>query len=86
MGGGISMPRLKGYLLAKSAVLSMALGGLGVSAVPDSAQAAERRAIEEITVTARKKDESIQDVPIAVSAITDQLQKESVRRLEDIQA
>ena len=43
-------------------------------------------AIEEIIVTARKKEESIQDVPMAVSAITDQLAESSVRRIEDIQA
>jgi len=43
-------------------------------------------AIEEIIVTARKKEESIQDVPMAVSAITDQLDESSVRRIEDIQA
>ena len=42
--------------------------------------------IEEIIVTARKKDESIQDVPMAVTAITDQLRESSVRRIEDIQA
>ena len=42
--------------------------------------------IEEIIVTARKKDESIQDVPTAVTAITDQLRESSVRRIEDIQA
>ena len=43
-------------------------------------------AIEEIIVTARKKEESIQDVPMAVSAITDQLAESSVRRIEDIEA
>jgi len=49
--------------------------------------ASERSAIlEEVIVTARKKDESIQDVPLAVTAITDQLREGSVRRLEDIQA
>ena len=37
-------------------------------------------------VTARKKDESIQDVPMAVTAITEQLRESSVRRIEDIQA
>ena len=42
--------------------------------------------IEEVIVTARKKDESIQDVPGAVSAITGQLKEQSVRRIEDIQA
>ena len=43
-------------------------------------------AIEEIIVTARKKEESIQDVPMAVTAITEQLRESSVRRIEDIQA
>ena len=42
--------------------------------------------LEEVIVTARKKDESIQDVPGAVTAITGQLKEGSVRRLEDIQA
>ena len=53
-----------------------------------SAQEAETPslAIEEIIVTARKKDESIQDVPMAVTAITEQLRESSVRRIEDIQA
>ncbi|MDA0827547.1 MAG: hypothetical protein O3A73_13400, partial [Proteobacteria bacterium] len=42
--------------------------------------------LEEVIVTARKKDELIQDVPGAVTAITGQLKEGSVRRLEDIQA
>ena len=49
-------------------------------------ESAPTLAIEEIIVTARKKEESIQDVPMAVTAITDQLGEGSVRRLEDIQA
>ena len=49
-------------------------------------ESAPTLAIEEIIVTARKKEESIQDVPMAVTAITDQLNESSVRRLEDIQA
>ena len=36
-------------------------------------ESAPTLAIEEIIVTARKKEESIQDVPMAVTAITDQL-------------
>jgi iron complex outermembrane recepter protein len=42
-------------------------------------------AIEEIVVTARKRDESIQDVPISVSALDKELKQSNVRRLEDIQ-
>ena len=49
-------------------------------------ESAPSLAIEEIIVTARKKEESIQDVPMAVTAITDQLGESSVRRIEDIQA
>ena len=46
---------------------------------------AESAVIEEIVVTARKRSESIQDVPVAVSAIDKELDNAHVRRLEDIQ-
>ncbi|KZX58290.1 hypothetical protein A3709_02165 [Halioglobus sp. HI00S01] len=36
-------------------------------------------------MTARKRAESVQDVPIAVTAITSELKEPSIRRLEDIQ-
>ncbi len=42
-------------------------------------------AIEEVVVTARKRDESIQDVPVAVTALGVELKQASVRRLDDIQ-
>ncbi len=45
----------------------------------------EAATIEEIVVTARKRAESIQDVPVAVSAIDKELREAHVRRLEDIQ-
>lgn len=86
MGGDFGMPKINQYLVSRAAMLSIAIGTLGLGAASNDVQAAEGRVLEEITVTARKKDESIQDVPIAVSAITSQLQEESVRRLEDIQA
>ena len=41
--------------------------------------------LEEIVVTARKRSESIQDVPVAVSSIDKELKQANVRRLEDIQ-
>ena len=43
------------------------------------------KVIEEIVVTARKRDESIQDVPVAVTALGVELKQASVRRLDDIQ-
>ncbi len=72
------------------AFFGMATAIFAFSSLPNeaAAQNAERNslALEEIVVTARKKSESIQDVPLAVTAITDQLREGSVRRLEDIQA
>ena len=41
--------------------------------------------LEEIVVTARKRSESIQDVPLSVTAIESELREATVRRLEDIQ-
>lgn len=41
--------------------------------------------IEEVVVTARRKDESIQDVPVSVSSIERELKQANVRRLEDVQ-
>lgn len=61
--------------------LALLLGGAMVSpaALSDSV------VIEEVVVTARKRSESIQDVPVAVSAIDKELKEANVRRLEDIQ-
>lgn len=41
--------------------------------------------IEEIIVTARKIEESAQDVPVAITAITEQLRKSNIRDLSDLQ-
>ena len=50
-----------------------------------SAQEPERRrGIDEITVTARKREESIQDVPVAITAITGDLQHSAIRDLTDL--
>ena len=73
------MKFLTKFLLMFALVLTM---NLNVQAQ----ESAPTLAIEEIIVTARKKEESIQDVPMAVTAITDQLNEGSVRRIEDIQA
>jgi iron complex outermembrane receptor protein len=46
---------------------------------------AEDITIEEIVVTARKRSESIQDVPVSVTAIDKELKEANVRRIEDVQ-
>jgi iron complex outermembrane recepter protein len=42
-------------------------------------------ALEEVIVTARKRQESLQDVPVAVTALSEELQRSSVRSLQDAQ-
>ncbi len=72
----------------KSGLFSLGLAGFALCSLPASVLAADGNnlVIEEIIVTARKKEESIQDTPLAVTAITGELREGSVRRLEDIQA
>jgi len=57
---------------------------------PASAQSSDESAatgIESVVVTARRREESLQDVPVAISALTaDQLQAQNVRTLEDMTA
>jgi iron complex outermembrane receptor protein len=48
---------------------------------------AQAGAIEEVLVTARRREESLQNVPIAITAVTaEQLQVSAVRTLEDLTA
>ncbi len=48
---------------------------------------AEAGAIEQVVVTARRREESLQDVPVAITALTaDQLLEQNVRTLEDMTA
>jgi len=81
---------LKNLNLTKSISFLLFASFVSFNAIADEAVAQEAEintlAIEEIIVTARKKEESIQDVPMAVTAITEQLRESSVRRIEDIQA
>ena len=49
-----------------------------------SAEEDESITIEEITVTARKRAESAQSVPIAITSITEQLQQTEIRDLTDL--
>ena len=75
----------QGRRRASLGLASLLLAGGAAFSLPTlAAEGAD--VIEEVIVTARKKDESIQDVPGAVSAITGQLKEQSVRRIEDIQA
>jgi len=57
------------------------------SALPTavSAQQAGARTLEEVMVTARKREESLQQIPVAVSALTSQMMQDmNIRDLDDI--
>ena len=54
--------------------------------LPTLAIAQSRGALEEIIVTAQKREEAIQDVPIAISALSaETLQKQGIANLNDLQ-
>ncbi len=64
-------------------ILAFILGTLGFS----TAYAEESHAVlEEIIVTARKTEESVQDVPIAMTALNMEMQDSSVRDITDLNA
>jgi iron complex outermembrane receptor protein len=67
--------------VCKVAAFAVVVSGIGFS-VP--VIAAESLAIEEIIVTARKKEESAQDVPVAMTALATELQDSTVRNLADL--
>jgi iron complex outermembrane receptor protein len=68
---------------AAAACSSLPVSGPAVAAETD----AQAGTIEQVTVTARRREESLQDVPVAITALTaDQLLEQNVRTLEDITA
>lgn len=75
-------------LLSRKSPIALAICVAATSAAgslaPSQAQAQESL-IEEVVVTARKRQESLQDVPVAVTALTpNQLERGSIQRTTDI--
>jgi iron complex outermembrane receptor protein len=69
--------------LAAAAACSLPVSGPAVAAEPGP----QAGTIEQVTVTARRREESLQDVPVAITALTsDQLLEQNVRTLEDMTA
>jgi len=60
----------KHALLASSAMLAAALGTTAHAQTKSGSTAAASNTIEELVVTAEKRAQSLQDVPVAVSAFT----------------
>ena len=66
------------------AIAATSLGTVGSITTSTLAQAQDSL-IEEVVVTARKRQESLQDVPVAVTALTpSQLERGSIQRTTDI--
>jgi iron complex outermembrane recepter protein len=74
-------------LIQTSALSGMLTGGLVILAAPASAQEVAATPAEgEIIVTARKRDESLQDVPVTISVLSgDTLQETGVLRSSELQ-
>ena len=78
----MTLSPLRGRLGACLVATSVA-GAAGL-AMPAHAQGGAS-ALEEIVVTARKREESLQDIPIAISAFTaEQIENRGITRLEDL--
>jgi len=71
--------------LAMLPAAAIALGAMGAPAMAQEAGATKARAtIENVTVTARKREELSQSVPLAMTALTGEIQKPTVRDLTDL--
>ena len=78
---------------ASRAAIRLALAAVAACSLPVSGPAvaadagAEVSGIEQIVVTARRREENLQNVPVAITALTaEQLQEQNVRTLEDMTA
>ena len=77
--------RIKANRLLISAAISTALFGSALVSGTAMAQEAENIAIEEILVTAQKRSESLQEVPIAISVFSsDSIDQTGVQELRDL--
>ncbi len=80
------MNAYRGYLYALSLATCLILSGLGVLVASPTASAQQSGPVlEEITVSARKRDESLLDVPLTISVLTaDDIDKKGVRELDQV--
>ncbi len=68
------------------AVLAFGTGGLTWAATGDAESAAAPAMLEEITITAQRRTENVQDVPIAVTALQgEELEGKAVKQITDLQ-
>jgi len=66
-------------------VTGLSMGAvLGAMSLPTLAASERSAVLEEVVVTARKQEESAQDIPIAITALTQELENSSIRNLGDL--
>ena len=76
--GEAMMGRTKAWMLA---------GGAAVSALSTGAETLAQDAIDEIVVTARRVEENLQQIPVSVTAVTDeQLDVQQIETIGDLAA
>ncbi|KGE03467.1 TonB-dependent receptor [Pseudohaliea rubra] len=67
----------------KQLVIALSAAGVGITSVP--VVQAQQGVLEEITVTARKREESMQDVGLSVSALSEtEIQRQFARDIQDL--
>jgi len=68
-----------------SALGGLVIGLVGLVASFHSARAAEENALEEVVVTAQKREERLIDVPMSITAISgDELQERGLNSIQDL--
>ena len=74
-----------GYLFATGALVALAAGGAGAAESADTAASSGGAELEEIVITAQKRPEKLQDVPVAVEVLSSQaLANADVADLSDL--
>ncbi|MFV8783124.1 TonB-dependent receptor [Microbulbifer sp. SA54] len=74
--------RIKGGLMLTGSVAALAVLPAAIHAQTQSDE--PKVALEEVTVTARKRVESLQDIAVSVTAISTQLENAAVRNIQDL--
>lgn len=80
-------PDLSNYSKINSLVLALAIVGTSLLMPMQSALAESMQTVEEVVVTARKRQESLQEVPVVVDVITeDTIRSQRIEGIKDIGA
>jgi iron complex outermembrane receptor protein len=84
----VSKSNISRYSLSFASVFALSLGAapsFAQTAMPGAGQSADQGGLEEIVVTARKREEALLDTPIAISAFSaERLQSQGIATLDDM--